>query len=180
MCIRDRGLSETGYFGFTLHYDAGFTKNQYNGNISGMRWRSKGDGEQRAYGYDYDGANRLLKADFTQYSAGAFNQSGGVNFNVLMGDGVHPALAYDANGNIKKMQQWGLKLNGSTQIDNLIYEYKPNSNKLLSVSENSLGNTDNKLGDFTDKNTSNDDYDYDLNGNLKYDKNKSISSITYN
>lgn len=60
------------------------------------------------------------------------------------------------------------------------YSYIANSNKLLSVTEQSLGTTDNQLGDFTDKNTSNDDYSYDDNGNLITDKNKAITAITYN
>ncbi len=48
-----------------------------------------------------------MKADFTQYTGGTFNQSAGVNFNVKMGDGINVNTAYDANGNILKMQQWG-------------------------------------------------------------------------
>ncbi|WP_204349958.1 hypothetical protein, partial [Serratia marcescens] len=71
-----------------LSYDAGFDVSQYNGNIAGAKWRSKGDGEQRAFGYGYDAANRLLKADFTQYTSNSWNQNAGLNFNVKMGDGV--------------------------------------------------------------------------------------------
>ena len=37
-----------------------------------------------------------------------------------------------------------------------------------------------KLGDFTDKNTSLNDYVYDLNGNVTVDRNKAIGSIIYN
>ena len=65
-------------------------------------------------------------------------------------------------------------------MDHLKYQYKNDGNQLLSVTENSLGNTNNKLGDFTDNNPSNDDYGYDANGNLIFDKNKNIGSITYN
>ncbi|HRD58784.1 MAG TPA: hypothetical protein PK504_12085, partial [Ferruginibacter sp.] len=99
----------------------------------------------------------------------------------LLPDGtLSPFTAYDANGNIKKMQQWGLKIGSSAQIDHLNYQYSSGSNKLLAVTEQTLGNTDNKLGDFTDKNLTGDDYSYDVNGNLILDKNKNISSITYN
>lgn len=38
-----------------------------------------------------------------------------------MGDGVNTETAYDANGNIKRMQQWGLKLTASEQIDDAVY-----------------------------------------------------------
>jgi RHS repeat-associated protein len=68
-------------------------------------------------------------------------------------------------------------------VDDFNYTYKNNSksNRLLAVTESTgIGTTDFKLGDFTDKNTTQDDYDYDGNGNMKYDKNKSISAITYN
>jgi RHS repeat-associated protein len=100
-----------------------------------------------------------------------------------MGDGSDPYSAYDANGNIKGMKQWGLKMGSSPVIDEMTYDYKNSeiSNKLLAVTESStINTTDNKLGDFTDKNRTIDDYDYDVNGNLQYDKNKSIDNITYN
>ncbi len=165
------------WFGMELSYDYGFSNNQYNGNISGGKWRSKGDGEQRAYGYGYDAANRLLRADFTQNNGG-WNQSAGLNFTTLMGDGVNHTSAYDANGNIKGMQQWGVKLNTSSQIDQLTYGYNTSSNKLNAVTDAIAA--DQKLGDFTDKNTSGNDYAYDNNGNLVQDKNKDITSISYN
>ncbi len=169
-------------FGMELSYDWGFDQNQVNGNIGGIRWRSGGDGEQRAYGFGYDAANRLLKADFTQDNGG-WNTTVGVDFSMKMGDGIDPATAYDANGNIKAMKQWGLKLTGSSVIDEMTYNYKNGevSNKLLAVTESSaLGTSDNKLGDFTDKNRTMDDYDYDANGNLIVDKNKKITATSYN
>ncbi len=33
-----------------------------------------------------------------------------VNYTTKMGDGIDVNTAYDNNGNIKKMQQWGLKI----------------------------------------------------------------------
>lgn len=169
--------STSKYFGMELSYDkdgafANASK-QYNGNVGEMAWKSKGDGEQRKYDFSYDAANRLLKADFTQLTGSSASQ---VNFNVKMGDGTDPATAYDANGNIKQMQQWGLKLGSSAQIDNLSYSYAANSNKLLGVSDAITAN--NSLGDFTDKNTSGDDYGYDLNGNLITDQNKRLNGAT--
>jgi RHS repeat-associated protein len=179
------------YFGFELGYDkltnktgrdflAGSNNGEFNGNINGMIWKSKGDQVRRKYDFEYDAANRLLKGDFEQNDNGSTWGSSVVDYKMKMGDGSNTNTAYDNNGNIKKMQQWGLKVGSSSQIDNLTYQYIPGSNKLLSVSEATLGSTDNKLGDFTDKNTTNDDYYYDVNGNLKVDKNKDISSITYN
>jgi RHS repeat-associated protein len=162
------------WFAMDLSYDWGYTQNQYNGNIAGMRWKSGGDKEERSYGYGYDAANRLLSADFTQYTSNVWNIDAGINFTVKMGDnGLDDGTAYDENGNIKRMQQWGLKQGGgSDPIDNLSYYYFPGTNKLSSVTDGVTD--DNKLGDFTDKNTSDDDYGYDVNGNLITDKNKGV------
>ena len=179
--------SNTNFFGQSLSYDYGFSIAQYNGNIAGTKWRSKGDGEQRAYGFRYDNVNRLLKADFTQYTNSAWNISAGIDFSMKMGDGTEATSAYDANGNIKKMWQKGWKLSGSAVIDDLVYQYNTNSNKLKWVRDvNNDVNT--KLGDFKEPTQNNSDnlnsdladYTYDVNGSMMVDNNKSISSISYN
>ena len=163
------------FFGMDLGYDYGYSLPQFNGNIAGTKWRTQGDGDQRAYGFTYDPSNRLKKADFTQNSSTGWNTSSGINYNL-------ESINYDLNGNITQLKQWGLKGITSAVVDELDYKYLNTdfSNKLLSVKEILVGNTDNKLGDFTDKNTTIDDYTYDNNGNLTTDKNKSITSITYN
>jgi RHS repeat-associated protein len=163
------------WFGMELLYDYGFAKNQYNGNISGIRWKSTGDDEQRAYGFDYDNVNRLLKADFNQYSSSAWNTTAGIDFSLSN-------MTYDANGNILTMTQKGLKLNTSAIIDQLTYTYTLNTNKLIKVTDNPAVPADNgKLGDFKDgSNGTGNDYTHDVNGNMTLDHNKAISSITYN
>jgi len=167
-------------FGMVLSYDFGFTQNQLNGNIAGMTWRSKGDGEQRAYGFDYDNLNRLLKADFNQNN-GSWNTSEGLDFSVSN-------LTYDANGNNITQWQKGWKVTGSDYIDKLTYNYKDNqlSNRLLNVIDVS-NDAATKLGDFRastlhlndgGKTSTTMDYDYDPNGNMVKDLNKDI--VTYN
>ncbi|MBW0177581.1 DUF6443 domain-containing protein [Sediminibacterium sp.] len=170
--------NNSAWFGMELNYDYGFESNQYNGNISGAQWRSKGDGERRAFGYGYDKANRILFGDFNQYTSSSWNKTANLNFSMQMGDGSTHSSAYDANGNIKAMLQYGVKAGGSLVIDNLSYSYNSLSNKLAYV--NDAVTADQKLGDFTNKYTGTDDYSYDVNGNLITDKNKDISSITYN
>ena len=191
-------------FGMELNYDWGFDHNQYNGNISGTKWRSMGDGEQRAYGFGYDKANRIMFADFNQYTASTWNKTAGIDFSSYMGDGSIPSTAYDANGNILAMKQMGLKLNVSDWVDKLSYTYASNgvSNKLQNVID--FENTpDTKLGDFRTSITSPNttaknafvqgvsdpfqivDYQYDVNGNLTQDLNKDIDAnsddgIAYN
>jgi len=184
----------TRWFGMELNYDWGFTGSQYNGNIAGIQWRSRGDGEQRAYGFGYDASNRLLKGDFTQYTSSTWGNNAGVDFSMKMGDGTNYASAYDENGNIKAMWQKGLKLGSSPTIDSLSYNYTANTNKLLNVIDGA-NDTTTKMGDFRSskrymdaigsKSSSATDYTYDLNGNLQKDLNKDIgnsgtSGISYN
>ncbi|MEO8820892.1 MAG: DUF6443 domain-containing protein [Ginsengibacter sp.] len=185
--------STTNYFGFDLGYDktaitptggssiGSYAASELNGNIEGMVWKSKGDGEIRKYDFNYDNANRLLKADFNQYTSGTFNKTANVDFSVKMGDGSNPVSAYDDNGNIIAMTQNGLKLNTSPIIDQLTYSYQTNTNKLSKVTDAIVGSDNGALGDFKDgSNGATDDYSYDANGNLTLDNNKKISSITYN
>ncbi|MGB8192128.1 MAG: DUF6443 domain-containing protein, partial [Chitinophagaceae bacterium] len=187
--VRSTGPSlHSSWFGFELGYDWGLQLPQFNGNISGTAWRSRGDGELRAYGFTYDKVNRLISGDFSQHNGSAYADNPLVNYDMQMGDGLASTTAYDANGNIKAMKQWGMQLAASRLIDDLSYTYLNNSNKLLSVTESaSIGNSDYKLGDFTDKNAgASPDYSYDLSGNLTSDLNKRIyegggaPGITYN
>lgn len=177
------GTASTGtepWFGLELNYDKGFNINQYNGNVAGNKWRSRGDGERRAYGFSYDNANRLLGADFTQFNGTAYADNNTVKFDFVLGDGVTPSSAYDENGNIKELKQWGLKLNQSPLIDHLVYSYYNGGNKLSSISDagdvssNSSIPGDWGMEDFSDHN-SGDDYGYDENGSLVTDRNKRLN-----
>jgi RHS repeat-associated protein len=167
----------TNYFGFELAYDKTvniitgqtYTAPQFNGNISGTTWKSKGDSEKRKFDYTYDAVNRITGADFNQYSGSAFNKTAGLDFSVSN-------LTFDANGNILTMNQKGWKLGGSVTIDQLTYSYFTNTNKLQAVGD--AITADNKLGDFTDKNTTAADYGYDKNGNMVTDRNKDLGTTT--
>lgn len=160
------------YFAMDLSYDYGFEQNQLNGNIAGIKWKSKSSDKIRAYGFDYDKVNRLTKANYTQGSSWSQTTA---DFSTSYG--------YDANGNILSLQRQGVVAGTITPIDNLTYDYGDGfglaaaSNRLQSVqdTEGDLGQ-----GDFKDGNTSGDDYDYDANGNMKDDLNKGITNITYN
>lgn len=189
--------SDGKYFGFELGYDkltnkAGenFNGGQWNGNIGGMVWKSDGDDIRRKYDFGYDEVNRLLKADFKQQNGDdhAWNNSQ-VNYTVLMGDGATATTAYDANGNIKSMTQYGLKFGANPQIpiDQLTYNYTTNSNKLLNVID-AQNEAATKLGDFRtsllhptqSKVATTVDYTYDVNGNLLKDLNKDIGKSSAN
>ncbi|GAB2808986.1 DUF6443 domain-containing protein [Ferruginibacter profundus] len=197
------GTNTNSYFGMELAYDKTTAANagtyynnpQYNGNIAGTLWKSKGDGVNRQYDFTYDNVNRLLRADFKQNNADYSWNNYLVNYNMKMGDGIDYNSAYDENGNIKQMQQWGLKINASEQIDNLHYTYYANTNKLQNVIDfKDLATT--KLGDFrtsanhiqygikspitteaayTTSGGSITDYGYDVNGNMITDRNKDLA-----
>ena len=204
--LASTGQSGTTKFGFELGYDK--ITNQsgrnyqgsglFNGNITGMIWKSDGDDVKRKYDFAYDAANRILKGVFEQDDANASWNSTTMKYNVLMGDGSEPTSAYDANGNIRAMTQYGWKIGAPTGIiDNLTYDYYTNSNRLKTVVDaENLPTT--KLGDFrtstlhpqnATKTLPNiagiTDYVYDANGNMVRDYNKDIGNssndgIVYN
>ncbi|MBY0537631.1 MAG: DUF4329 domain-containing protein, partial [Chitinophagaceae bacterium] len=174
------GTNTSSYFGMELAYDktssvlsgAAYTAAQYNGNITGTIWKTKGDGVNRKYDFTYDNVNRLTGANFTQNNGGGWNNSF-IDFSVSN-------LTYDANGNIMSMSQKGFKVTGSSFIDQLTYTYQTNSNKLIQVTDAS-NDSQSKLGDFKYTGTKQaTDYSYDVNGNMVVDNNKAISNISYN
>jgi RHS repeat-associated protein len=182
------GISGGGtWWGMDISYDWGYDSTALNGNISGIRWRSGGNGEQRSYGYAYDRANRLLYADFNQLFGSSWaksdpnnsNASLNIDFTTWLGDGRNYGSAYDENGNILQMYQKGLTVNTSQVIDKLTYDYGSTNpaNQLQGVTDSLTGND--HLGDFWDGHPGTGDYAYDANGNLWQDKNKGINWITY-
>jgi RHS repeat-associated protein len=166
--------SQASWFGEDISYDNGFVNNQLNGNIAGVKWKSGGDKQGRAYGYIYDNASRLLGADFRQN-----NTSTGTVWEMNQKDFSVSGIAYDPNGNISSMTQKGMIGTSIATIDQLSYTYRQNSNKLTTVGDPSV-TTGAGLGDFINGPNTGADYDYDTSGNLIKDLNKSITAITYN
>ncbi|MCF6405179.1 RHS repeat-associated core domain-containing protein [Chitinophaga filiformis] len=166
------GSATSNWFGQELSYDYGFDSSQYNGNISGVKWKTRADSAW-AYGYNYDKANRLTGAYFTQKNGGSWAQD--------KKDFTVSNLTYDANGNIKSMWQKGMIGTKIDTIDRLSYTYLTNSNKLAAVADPNPAKTASaKLGDFIDGTNAGNDYFYDGNGNMVADSNKHISAIVYN
>ncbi|MDF2382097.1 RHS repeat-associated core domain-containing protein [Nostoc ellipsosporum NOK] len=187
-----KDANNTNYFGFDLGYDKtsnglvnsqSYTNAQYNGNITGMVWKSAGDQEKRKYDFSYDAANRLLKGNFTQYNGSAFVTNTDINFSMGGDPLTGGTMKYDLNGNIKEMWQMGMKGITSEWIDKLSYTYRKNnrSNQLELVTDGA-NDEQSKLGDFkyVAANKTTVDYEYDDNGNLTVDNNKKISGISYN
>ncbi|MBE8725376.1 DUF6443 domain-containing protein [Flavobacterium hungaricum] len=144
----------------------------YNGNISGIQWRTITDGGvRRSYDYHYDQLNRLIEAVYhTPRLTDNKNYFG-------------ESLGYDKNGNILKLQRKfmaGVSSNPyADNMDDLDYFYKPESNQLTKVTDKS-NNPQGFKDDSDGYNDTEDDYQYDDNGNLIKDQNKNITQITYN
>lgn len=136
----------------------------YNGNISQLIWKTKNtDPQKHSYGYKYDALGRILTA---------FSRKG--NDLNTTGDHTLSGITYDKNGNILSLKRYGPGT--SKNWDDLNYKYS--GNKLLGVRDISTCICKNK--GFNDSNNSDNDYQYDMNGNLTRDNNKYITNIEYN
>jgi RHS repeat-associated protein len=160
-------------FGMDLSYNVAVpglgNSSLFNGNISAMRWSNNlglGDTKERAYTFGYDPMNRLNNATQKVYASAwgassAFHESG---------------VTYDLNGNIITLNRTD---KSGAQMDALSYKYGVD-NTVASNMLRKVDDTSNASNGFADGMNVDDDYAYDNNGNLTIDKNKSITSITYN
>lgn len=170
------------YFGMYLGYnnaDGKFAAAQYNGSITGVLWKSQGDNTPRKFDYEYDNANRLIKASYNQ--RGTSTES----WNRLKVDFSTKNITYDENGNILTLTNMGILPGASAPVavDNLSYTYKEVTNRLTRVDDGGTAGTANgKQGDFKDGNNAagTQDYSYDEQGRLVLDNNKRITNIKYN
>ena len=152
-------------FTFRINYnDTSLSGSQslYNGNISETHWKTANDNSLRNYKYTYDALNRITSGidNANRYSLSS--------------------VSYDKNGNILNLLRRGHTNSNVTSfgvMDNLGYTYSNNGigNKLSKVVDNG-----NDSFGFKDGTNTNDDFVYDANGNMIIDRNKGISSISYN
>ena len=84
-------------------------------------------------------------------------------------------FSYDLNGNITALTR--TDLNGAT-MDALTYDYTGQGNAGNQL--HAVTDAGNMINGFVDGNVAGDDYAYDMNGNMITDKNKNITTITYN
>ena len=157
---------------------------QYNGNISTTTWQVSGR-DRQAYAYTYDDLDRLTDAKYMDVTDTYNESNGSWNSNYSTDNKFKETLQYDVRGNITSLQRNGLNggswtANGYTAatyglIDNLTYIYV-DSNRLKKVTETSLANRGFKYANSGNPR----DFEYDKNGNLTADRNKSITNIEYN
>ncbi|EDP97305.1 putative cell wall-associated protein precursor [Kordia algicida OT-1] len=163
-------------FSFKINYDnpdLNQTTHLFNGNISETHWKTANDMNLRSYSYNYDALNRVTSAMY---------QSGQTLSSLANNDIENYSLnnvSYDKSGNILSLERMGITQVANPTvdiIDQLTYNYASNSNTLVKVTDVA----DN--AGFKDVNTSENDYMYDVNGNMTSDINKGIipNGITYN
>ena len=168
-------LSGTDLFRLELKYDnpddlPGTESPDYVGNISQITWESKGD-IPRAYDFNYDSLDRIVKASYFEYASGAWSAAS---------NDYQTDYTYDVRGNIETLLRRGrYEDNGTSQIgyiDWLTYAYTPNTNRLQSIAE-TVSTPANIEGFNPGAGTGN--YSYDANGNLTLDPYKSMD-MQYN
>jgi RHS repeat-associated protein len=173
--INDASLSEpSDLFGMELYYHEGFQVPVYNGNISGVKWKTALDQNRLAYGYIFDHMDRIKGAHFVAGVNNSWIDDGMYNLEIVggpTGNGDYFS-GYDNNGNIKSLRRFGKVDQNQTAIEVLNYNYT--GNKLLSVADNGTEEG------FKDGTNTGDDYEYDVNGNMRVDLNKGITNISYN
>ncbi|MCK5148087.1 DNRLRE domain-containing protein [bacterium] len=196
-CINDYDLASNNQynddaddlFGMRLNYEEGLASLnapvQYNGNISAQRWRTRWMGNSNdnthGYGYDYDDLNRLTDAKYAHWTASGWSTDNSYSVS---------GISYDDNGNIESLTRNGAISHGSTPafgvMDNLAYQYI--GNRLIGVNDAVADIAQNNDYDFSDNTAagmaspgtpSSWEYEYDINGNMTSDANKSIS-VSYN
>lgn len=153
-------------FDFTIMYEDNDASGKlYNGNISQTLWNTlsvnnTNNPKSTTYNYNYDPLNRITSA---------MDNSGNYNLS---------SVIYDKNGNIMALARNGHTNSDATTfgiMDDLLYTYTSDSNKLQKVQDNGADYYGFKDG--TDETT---EFTYDANGNLTIDLNKNISNIEYN
>ncbi|MCI5055274.1 MAG: RHS repeat-associated core domain-containing protein [Flavobacteriales bacterium] len=146
-------------FNLKISYEEQLNGNQINhaGNISSLEWRTKQ--HEGGYMLQYDDLNQLIEADH-------FHR----NNNTIVDDHQYELemVQYDLDGNIERLKRTDATEQG---MDDLTYTYQ--KSRLHKIEE---------LGDLSNgfvTNTSQGQYQYDLNGNLIRDDHKEVS-IFYN
>lgn len=161
--------SQNDLFGmqYTRHEDGVY----YAGNLRKQEWISKSRNNNRSFTYNYDGQNRLSNASYSGVSPENYTLEN---------------VSYDLNGNITTLKRYGMNSGTPTGpggfgvIDNLNYQYNNGGNKLQYVSDTEANNKPAEVQDFKDRNTGANDYDYNADGSISADRNREITSITYN
>lgn len=158
--LRSTGYTQNYYYTTDCPQDGYHTMRAcYNGNIAATTW-TYGD-QTNGYIYYYDTGNRLSST----YSI----------LDGQFGDYFYTeSYRYDKHSNITQLERWD-----SQDAMNSLH-LSCHGNQLREVTDNgyTLAVYDSKR--YHDTNDSGDDFAYDANGNIRYDKDRGIAAIRYN
>ena len=156
--IKSSNYEQKYYYNQTCPIGNGTAMPTYSGNISATTWTY--ENQVNGYMYYYDKLNRLKST----YSI----------INGEWGDYYYSEnFTYDAHGNIATFNRW----DDYDVIDNLYLTY--NGNQLMRA-EDTWETFNYEAKEYHNNNTSSDDFAYDANGNMIYDKDRGIAAIRYN
>ena len=158
--IKSSGYEQKYYYNQSCSIAPDFSGGLYNGNISATTWTF--GNQTNGYVYRYDNMNRLV----SNYSI----LNGSLNVDYLCSE----SFSYDANGNITNLTRWG----DYELMDYLQLAY--NGNQLTIINDNYPTVYGYAVKQYHDNNTAGDDFAYDANGNMLYDKDRGIAAIRYN
>ena len=159
----------------------------WGGGISGITWLQRESmkavtSAESVYRFQYDGLNRLTQAT---YASNSDQWNGDL---LAMNDrNFSCTYAYDLNSNMTALQRYGVDMYNTSlpthirnhgMIDDLTMTY--DGNRLKKVSDQCEELSYAGAMDFKDGADKDEEYTYDANGNMTSDRNKGISSITYN
>ena len=157
--IKSSGYEQKYYYNQLCPIYNGNVEGLYNGNINATTWTY--ENSLNGYVYRYDQMNRLVNTYSIHDGVWAFRQNS-ESFN------------YDAHGNITRLIRWG----SSNTIDDISFTY--NGNQLDKIDDEYESNSY-LIKQYHDNNSSTDnDFAYDANGNMIYDKDRGIAAIRYN
>lgn len=157
--IKSSNYEQKYYYNQTCPIGNGTAMPTYNGNISATTWTygNKTNGHM----YYYDKMDRLV----SNYSI----LNGSLNAEYLCSE----RFSYDAHGNIINLMRW----DNQDQMDNVYFTYHGNQ---LSRADDEYDLYSYSAKQYLNNNTLGDDFAYDANGNMIYDKDRGISAIRYN
>ncbi|MCF8360927.1 MAG: DUF6443 domain-containing protein [Prolixibacteraceae bacterium] len=158
-------FSEGDRFGMRLWYNKkpDDSEGYFNGNIAATAW-STPNYKNLQYAYTYNKLNRLTQAKF--WGEGFRDTTNYFKVN----------YSYDANGNILRLERYGL--DDSPRLDNITYGYYDNTN-VLKYSSDPNGDApyiDDFIGTYSGTGVY---YEYDPNGNMTRDDYKGLA-VEYN
>ena len=158
--LKSSGYEQDYYYNLSCPNTGDYSGGLYNGNISATTW-SYGN-QINGYTYTYDNMNRLSST----YSI--LNNS--LNVDYLYSE----KFTYDPHGNITSLERW----DEDNKMDNLAFTY--NGNQLHSIDDGGVEAYRYDTKHYHDNSNSSNDFAYDANGNMIYDKDRDIAAIRYN